>query len=474
MRPLTAVETASAVRAGTLSARQAVSAALARLDRLDPSINAFTTVRRHEALAEAAALDAGGSGSGGALAGVPVAVKEEYDVAGTVTTLGGRGNTTPALHDSEVVRRLRAAGAIIIGKTTMPEFGQVPITESETSGVTRNPWNLDYGPGGSSGGSAAAVAAGIVPIALGADGGGSLRIPAAACGLVGLKPTRGRISPAPLRQHWYALVTLGGLTRTVHDAAVLLDVVSGSAPADRYRLPTQDEPFTTAVHSEPGRLRIGWTTGSVEPGRRTERQTVVATARVAALLAVLGHDVREGSPRWPLLTDSFVPQFFAGMREEAATVEHPQHLERRTRQTVRLSGWARGTVVERALRRGEEIARTVDEEVLGSADVVLLPTTPVRTPRAGVLGSRGGVGTMLLSLRHISNATLANVSGHPAVSLPAGLDADGVPIGVQLLARRGREDLLLSVAAQLERTMRWPLSPMARRSPGPGSGASGA
>src|SRR5690606_38910543 len=163
-------------------------AALERAERLDPLLGAFTVLRADDALAEADAIDAGGSGADGPLAGVPVAVKEEYDVAGLVTTLGGRGNSTPAAKDSEAIRRLRAAGAVIIGKTTMPEFGQIPLTESDATGLTRNPWNLDVGPGGSSGGSAAVVSAGIVPIALGADGGGSIRIPAAACGLVGLKP----------------------------------------------------------------------------------------------------------------------------------------------------------------------------------------------------------------------------------------------------------------------------------------------
>lgn len=462
MRPLTAVETATAVRTGLLTARESVEAALRRLARHEPSINAFSVVRAEAAIAEAAALDAGGVGSEGSLVGVPIAVKEEYDVTGEVTTLGGRGNSTPAGSDSEVVRRLRAAGAIIIGKTTMPEFGQVPITESDATGVTRNPWSLAHSPGGSSGGSAAAVAAGIVPIAMGADGGGSIRIPAAACGLVGLKPTRGRISPAPLSEHWYALVTLGGLTRSVLDAAVLLDVVAGSLPRDRWRMPAPDAPFAAALDADPGRLRIGWTTTPVQPGVRTHRDVARATAQFAATLAALGHDLREGSPRWPLLDDAFLPQFFAGMREESGQVEHPERLERRTRETVRLSGWARPALVERALRRGEEIAERVDAYVLGSADLVAFPSLPGRVPAAGTLGAKGGVRTMLSSLPLVANATLANVTGHPAISLPAGLDGNGVPVGVQLLARRGREDLLLSVAAQLERLAPWPLSPMAR------------
>lgn len=463
MRPLTAVETAAAVREGRLTARDAVATALERLARHEPVLNAFTVVRAEEAIAEAEALDAGGAGADGPLTGVPVAVKEEYDVIGTTTTLGGRANSTPAPQDSEVVRRVRRAGAVIVGKTTMPEFGQVPITESEATGVTRNPWSAAHGPGGSSGGSAAAVAAGIVPVALGADGGGSIRIPAAACGLVGLKPTRGRVSLAPLAQHWYALVTLGGLSRSVRDSALLLDVISGSTESDRWRLPPPEEPFEAAVDRAPGRLRIGWSTRPVQPGVRTYREIVRATAAVAASLSALGHDVREGVPRWPLVQDAFVPQFFAGMRDEADLVEHPDRLERRTRETVRLAAWATPALVERALRRGEELASVVDERVLASADVVMVPTLPVLVPQAGALGRRGGVRTMLTSLPLVTNTTVANVTGHPAISLPAGLDSRGVPIGVQLIARRGREDLLLSIAAQLERLSPWPLSPMAEQ-----------
>ena len=461
MHPLTAVETATAVRSGRMTAREAVQGALDRLGRHEPALNAFTLVRADAALDEADALDSGGAGSDGPLAGVPVVVKEEYDVAGTVTTLGGRGNSTPAARDSEVVRRLRAAGAVVVGKTTMPEFGQVPLTESEATGITRNPWSPAHGPGGSSGGSAAAVAAGIVPIGLAADGGGSIRIPASSCGLVGLKPTRGRITLAPLAQHWYALVTLGAVTRSVLDSAVLLDVVSGAMPTDRWRLPRPEEPFAAAVGRHPGPVRIGWTTRPVQPGIRTHRDVVAALARVAATLASLGHDVREGSPRWPVLHDAFLPQFFAGMRAETGLVEHPERLERRTRETARLAGWARPAVVDRALRRGEEIAETVDARVLGSADIVLIPTMPVPVPPAGILGRKGAVRSLVTSLPFVTNTTLANVTGHPAISVPAGLDAAGVPIGVQLIARRGREDLLLAVAAQLERHQPWPLSPMA-------------
>ncbi len=230
---MSAVETAAAVRARTLSAEEVVAAALERAEAAQAAYNCFVAIRRQEALTEARAIDAGGPGHDGPLAGVPAVVKTEFDVAGLVTTLGGRGNTTPAQADSEMVRRLRAAGAVVIGTTTMPEFGQFPFTESVAFGVTRNPWDISRSPGGSSGGTAVALAAGVAPIGLGADGGGSIRVPAACTGLVGVKTSRGRVSPAPLTDHWLGLVTLGGLTRTAADHAVLLDAIAGSLPADR-------------------------------------------------------------------------------------------------------------------------------------------------------------------------------------------------------------------------------------------------
>lgn len=447
-----------------MTAREVVETALLRARDVNSRLNAFTLLRIDEALAEADTIDAGGAGCAGPLAGVPVAVKEEFDVAGHVTTLGGRGNSSPAAADSEVIRRLRAAGAVIIGKTTMPEFGQIPLTESDATGLTRNPWNLDHGPGGSSGGSAAAVAAGVVPIGLGSDGGGSIRIPAGACGLVGLKPTRGRVSLAPLEHHWFGLTVFGGITHSVRDSAVLLDVLAGSVATDRWQLPEPEGSFAAAVESDPGPLRIGWTTKPVQPGVWTSKEVARATGRVAADLASLGHDVQEGSPRFPLLHDAFLPQYVAGMRVEAGLVEHPERLERRTRDVVRMSGWATDAVVDRALRRGEEIAEAVDAYVLGSADVVLYPVMPVTVPRAGAAEGQGGVRSMITSLPLVTNTTLANVTGHPSISVPAGLDGNGVPIGVQLMARRGREDLLLALAAQLERDQpggAWPLSPLA-------------
>ncbi len=451
----TAVEIAEEVRSGHSSARAETEAALARIAARDGQLNAFTVVRHDEALAEADALDAGGPGHDGPLAGVPVAVKEEYAVTGTVTTLGGRGNSTPAHEDSEVIRRLRAAGAIIVGKTTMPEFGQFPFTECVATGVTRNPFNPDRSIGGSSGGSAAAVASGMVPIALGADGGGSIRIPAALTGLIGLKPTCGRISLAPLRQHWYALVVLGALTRTVADSALVLDVIAGSTPVDRWSCPAPTAPYAHGLLADPDPLRIAWTTRSITPGVDTDPPVALATEQFARRLTHLGHRVGHVWPRWPVPTDAFLPQFYAGMREEAGQVEHPDRLEERTRQTVALARWATPRVAERAVRRGERVADAVDERLLTDADVLVLPVMPKVAPPVGLLEGMHAVRAQVATLPYVSNTVLFNVSGHPSMSVPAGVDGHGVPIGVQLVARRGREDLLLSLAAQLERSGAW-------------------
>ena len=269
------------------------------------------------------------------LHGVPVAIKEEIDVAGQVTTFGGRANSTPAPADAEVVRRLRGAGAVIIGKTAMPEFGQWPFTESTAHGLTRNPWDTGKSPGGSSGGSAAAVTAGLVPAAIGGDSGGSIRIPAACCGLFGLKPQRGRVSCAPMPHLWWALGTSGPLTRTVLDSALIYDVIQGATATDRFRARDLETSFVEAVHAPWRPLRIGWSTKAVTLGVRPDAEHVEAVRSTAALLEELGHHVEEVDPGYPDPTAAFVPQFFGGVRAEVEIVEHPDLLERRTRQTAR-------------------------------------------------------------------------------------------------------------------------------------------
>lgn len=456
LRWATALETAEAVRASRVTARAVVEAALARIAELDPLLNAFDVVRTREALAEADALDAGGPGHDGPLAGVPVGIKAEQPVAGLVTTYGGRGNSTPATADAEVVRRLRAAGAIVVGTTNMPEFGQFPFTEGAAWGVTRNPWDLARSPGGSSGGSAAAVASGMVPVAIGGDGGGSIRVPAGCCGLVGLKPVRGRVSAAPKTDLWGALGTIGPLTRTVADTAVVYDVISGSLPTDRYAAPPPAEPFAAAAAHEPRPLRIGWIVrAAAQQGVRVDPEVAKAVVAAAQVLAGAGHTVEPLSGRWPDASPSFVPQFYAAVRDCTKLVEHRARLEWRTRSTARTGAWARGPVLAAAVRAGDRLRDLVERRWSGY-DVVLSPTIACRTPRLGRLDATGSMHALQRSLPMVAFTALANVTGHPAMSVPAGSGRDGLPIGVQLTPVGQDEGLLLSVAAQLERLHPWP------------------
>ncbi|MBZ5740130.1 amidase [Nocardioides mangrovi] len=451
-------DTVELVTGGVMSARAVVGAALARIEARDPALNAFSRVLVDEAIAEAELRDAAlASGEPpGPLHGVPIAIKEELDVAGTVTTFGGDGNSTPARADGEVVRRLRAAGAVIIGKTTMPEFGAFPFTESASRGVTRNPWDRTRTPGGSSGGTAVAVSAGMVPAGIGGDGGGSIRIPSASCGLFGLKPQRGRVTTAPYPHLWWALGTAGPLTRSVLDSALVYDAIRGSMPSDAYRA-GGDASFVDAVGRDPGRLRIGWSTKAVALGVRPDPAHVQAVEDTARVLTSLGHDVREVDPHYPDPTPAFVPQFFSGIRAEANQVEHFDRLERRTRQTYRLGSWVKPEILEWALARTDRISERANR-VFQDVDVLLTPAIAHRPPPVGRLD---GVGTLRASLRampSIAYAAIWNVAGNPAASVPCGLADDGLPLAVQLVGRTDDETTLLSLSAQLERTRPWPLT----------------
>jgi amidase len=385
-----------------------------------------------------------------------VAIKEEIDVAGCVTTFGGRGNSTPVSEDGEVVRRLRRAGAIVVGKTRMPEFGQWPFTESVDGGITRNPWDHARTPGGSSGGTAAAVAVGMVPVAIGGDGGGSIRIPSACCGLFGLKPTRGRVTSHPYPHLWWALGTAGPLTRTVLDSALVYDVIRGNTAGDLFTTPEPETTFIAGAGADPGRLRIGWSTKAPTPGVRLAPAHAAAVQETARTLPGRGHDVREVDPHYPDSTTAFLPQFFAGVRAESDAVEHFDRLEPRTRFVYRLGSWVTPRVLDRALAAGERVAERANR-VFDHVDVLLTPTVPSRPRRVGVLDRTRPVRVALASTHAITWTALWNVTGNPAASVPTGLADDGLPVAVQLVGRRGDEPTLISVAAQLERTRPWPL-----------------
>ncbi|WP_159839906.1 amidase [Nocardia sp. CY41] len=435
---------------GALSAEELVEATLDGIDAA-ADLGAFTHVLREEARAEAVERDRerAAGGTVGPLHGVPVAVKDEFDVAGVVTSFGTRANATPAVTDAEAVRRLRTAGAIIVGKTSMPEFGQWPFTESSTFGMARNPWDPSRSAGGSSGGSAAAVAAGLVPAALGGDGGGSIRIPAACCGLFGLKPQRGRVPLSPNEHLWWALGVAGPLTRGVLDSAVVYDVIRGSTRTDRFRATEPSSSFEAAARGPARPLRIGYSVKSPIPAVRPDPQHVRAVRDTAILLAELGHTVAEIDPHYPDSTHAFFPQFFGGVRAELAEVDHPELLERRTKQTIAVGAWARRPVVEWAIRRGEAVRRKADR-IFTECDLLLTPTIAIRPPLLGVLDGANTVRAQLASVPMVAYTAIWNVTGHPAASVPAGVGDDGLPLSVQLVGPTNGETRILPIAAQLE------------------------
>ncbi|WP_069631421.1 amidase, partial [Streptomyces griseus] len=312
-------ESARRLADATTTSTALVADALARVEATQPTLNAFRHLRAEAALAEAAEADRRlAAGERLPLLGVPVAVKDDTDVAGLPTHFGCDGERPPAVSDSEVVRRLRAAGAVVVGKTNSCELGQWPFTEGTAFGATRNPWNTAHTPGGSSGGSAAAVAAGLVPAALGSDGAGSVRIPAAWTHLVGIKPQRGRVSVHPHSDSFQGLTVNGPLARTVADAALLLDAVAGSHPEDLHRPPAVRA--ADAARRDPGRLRIAlaWRPPLTLTGAGPDPEVRRAVTALAEALARLGHRVEEARPRYGLIGLSFVPRATVGIAEFAA------------------------------------------------------------------------------------------------------------------------------------------------------------
>jgi len=449
-----AAETARLVAAGTFTSRQVTDAAIERIERLNPGLNAISRLLADRARSEADERDAQPDRSG-PLHGVPVVIKEEIEVEGCVTTFGGEANSTPATADAEVVTRLRRAGAVIVATTTMPEFGAFPYTESASRGITHNPWDVSRTPGGSSGGTAVAVATGMVPVGMGGDGGGSIRIPSACCGLFGLKPQRGRVTTAPHPHLWFALGTAGPLSRSVLDSAVVYDAIRGNVPGDLYTAEDRGS-FVEAAGREPGRLTIGWSTKPVTKGIRPDPRHVRAIEDTARLLRDLGHDVREVDPRYPDPTAAFVPQFFAGIRDEADRMEHFERLERRTRETYRLGAWVRPRVVEFALKQSEVVSRKANR-VFDEVDVLLTPAIAHRPPKVGILDNAGAVESMIRAMPAIAYAAIWNVAGNPAAAVPCGVADDGLPTSVQLVGRPHEETTLLSLSAQLEAARPWPL-----------------
>jgi amidase len=358
-----------------------------------------------------------------------------------------------------VVRRLRAAGAIVIGKTHMSELAIFPFTETAAWGQTRNPWDRGRSAGGSSGGSGAAVAAGLVGAAYGSDGGGSIRIPASVGGLFGLKPQRGRVSFAPDPEHWHGLSSAGALTRTVLDTALWLDAVAGPATGDADQTPPPGRSFAEATSSEPGRLRVAL---SFKPSSltRVDGRVRAAVERVADALRSLGHVVTERDPDYGELSPLFLPRWARGIHDDVRLLRHPERLERRSRQLGRLGGLVGDGALQRS--RAAEASRTRRiNAVFDDHDVLLTPTLPAPPDPLGRFEGRSLATTLLLAAQMVGFTEPWNVTGQPAASVPAPTD-DGLPIGAQLVGRPNDEATLLSLSAQLERELGWP----ERRPPG--------
>jgi amidase len=434
-----------------LSSSELVELSLQRIEEAQPRLNAFRVVRPEQAVAEAAVADRRlATGAAAPLLGVPVAIKDDVDLAEETTPFGCTGEHRTATRDAEVVRRLRAAGAIVVGKTRAPEVGQWHFTEGKF-GVTRNPWNTDHAPGGSSGGAAAAVAAGLVAAAVGSDGAGSIRIPAAWTGLVGLKPQRGRVSTWPDPEAFNGLSCYGPLARSVGDAALMLDAIQGNIPADLHHVAALAETFAESAAREPRPLRVALSFSTpfgvpsdLDPEHRA------AVEAVAVRLTKLGHEVVEEDPDYGLVGPALVPRGMAGVDEWLrAHVEDRSVLEPRTRTHGRI-GRLLGGLPLRLSRAAEPALRRRAGRIFNRFDVVLTPTTAKPPPRIGALDGRGYWATSSKAGAICPFAFAWNVVGWPAISVPAGLTSSGLPIGAQLLGRENDEATLLALSGSVE------------------------
>jgi amidase len=435
----TAASIARAVRRGDASATEVVDQHLARITTTDQEIGAFRVVRTVNALAEAEIVDELPDLAGLPLAGVPIAVKENVPVAGERACLGSAATLRdPADADHETVRRLRGAGAVVVGLTRMPELGLFATTDDQDV-ITRNPWRLDRTAGGSSGGSAAAVASGAVPMALGNDGLGSIRIPAACCGLVGLKPGRG-VVPAGLSEHdWFGLVENGVLTRTVADAAIGFAVLAGRTP----RQPP-----------EPGRLRLAVALRSPVLGVFADHDSRQAAVRAAQVLVAAGHSAHRAELHYPQsLGVSTVATWLACAHLDAQPFDLAE-LQPRTRTHAQLGRWTRRLVRESSHERWRH--RVLRWLSAGRYDLLLTPVLAGAPPLAESWSRRGWRASFFGSLRYAPYAAPWNVAGLPAISVPSGTRQDGLPGAVQIVGPPGSEELLLAVAAQLEKAAPWP------------------
>lgn len=439
MRPnstvVPALDMARRVQSGQAAATQVVREHLDRIAALDDELGAFQVVRAELAMAEAAELDARRDRAALPLAGVPVAIKDNFDVAGEPTRLGSAATpAAPAERDDELVRRLREAGCIVIGKTRMPELAIWGFTSSAAFGVTRNPWDRELDPGGSTGGGAVAVATGMAALSLGTDGGGSLRIPAGYCGVVGFKPGTGVLSlPGGQPQHWYGLTSSGPIARSVADTAAMLAVL-------------EEKPGHELA--APGALRVAMSLRSPSPIARPDQHNREAVQQAGRRLVELGHQVTSDNPPYsPLLISRWTRHWHAGIAQDARGLP-PTQLEPRTRVMV-----AKGRRVQRlgGPRPGVAAAwRRRMSAWLESYDILIMPTVATVPPAAGSMDGRGYLPTLLSTAAAVPYTPAWNLAGLPAAAIPTGVSSDGRPQSVQLIGKPGDEAVVLALASQLE------------------------
>jgi amidase len=457
-----AVELAGMVRLGELSASELVRTSLERIEELNPALNAFVEVDEAGALAAAEKI---APGDDRPFAGVPIAVKNNRPVNGLRLTYGCSLMAKHiAPYDHNITRRLRDAGFVIVGTTTLPEYGILPVSEAPLFGPTRNPWDLARTPGGSSGGAAAAVAAGIVPVAHGNDGGGSIRIPAACCGLVGLKPARGRISPAPELGD-SSLSIDGVLTRTVADTAALLDVLEGYELGDATWAPAPEEPFALSAQIDPGRLRIAVTTSPPQPEASVDPLCAGAVADATELLRSLGHEVEEVDVPWH---DEGVRDLFGVVFSNhiALSIAYSGLIAGRepTAEDMEPMSWAIYSMIGKldaisgmaAAAQLQGFARRLIT-FLAPYDVLLTPALAERPLPLGTLdpSATDPMATFTRSGLFTPFTPIFNATGQPGISVPLYQGSDGLPLGVQLVGRPAGEAQLLALATQLEAAQPW-------------------
>ncbi len=457
-----AVGLAELVRSGQVGAAELLEAAIERCERRNPSVNAVVHTfhdRARETVAE--------NRSNGPLHGVPFLLKDVgAHYGGEPTGYACRlFDGFVAERDTTLVRRYRQAGLVIFGKTNTPELALAVTTEPEVSGPTLNPWNPEHSPGGSSGGAAAAVAAGIVPAAHGSDGGGSIRIPASHCGLVGLKPTRGRVPTGPVRaEGWAGMAQNHVITRSVRDSAAFLDAVEGPEPGDPYHPPTHDGSWMEALARPVGKLRVALIRDAFN-GEGVDPEIMEIVASAAGLCEELGHHVEEA--RCPLSPEEL---------HNCATLILSSHVNADIQARCKVLGRELrredvSHVTWRMARAGAEASASDYAAALGHIhyigrrmgrfsdkyDVILSPTTAAPAPRLGEIDmdTEDLKGYMHVTNRYTAFTQLLNVTGQPAISLPLGQSSSGLPIGVQLAAPQGGEGLLFGLAAQLERARPW-------------------